>query len=230
MMNVIRRRLSSCAVFAVTLVPAFSLAQQQKPETALSRQLAHIDLAVNAAGSFTTNTSGNSYLPQFVALGPSNTVGTLVQLRYTKSPLLGVEFNYGFVRYTDNFTVTNVPGTPPRNVPYVLGAQTKVSEYSVAYLLHAPGSYFGLHPFGGIGVGGFQFAPTAGGGQGLPKQPRGVYLYEVGADAPLLGPDFGARVQFRQQFFGAPDFNQNYLANNKRSVTSQPTIGFWYRF
>ncbi len=229
MMNVFRRRLSMCAVFAVTLVPALSLAQQ-KPETALSRQLARIDLAVNAAGSITSNTSGNTYLPQFVALSPSNTVGALAQIRYTKSSLIGAEFNYGFVRYTDNFTVSNVTGTPSGNLNYVLGAQTKVSEYSVAYIVHAPGSYFGLHPFGGVGVGGFEFAPTGGGGQGLPKEPRGVYLYELGADAALLGPDFGARVQFRQQFFGAPDFNQNYLANNKRSVTSQPTFGFWYRF
>ena len=229
MMKVFRRRLSTSAVFALALVSASAFAQS-KPETPLSRALAHIDLAVNAAGSLTTNTSGNSYLPQLVTLSPSNTVGALAQLRYTKSPLLGAEFNYGFVRYTDNFTVSNVPGTPSGNVPFVLGGQTKVSEYSVAYIIHAPGSYFGLHPFGGIGVGGFEFAPTAGGGQGLPKEPRGVYLYELGADAALLGPDFGARVQFRQQFFGAPDFNQNYLANNKRSVTSQPTIGFWYRF
>ena len=229
MMKVFRRRTGTSAVFALTLLPAVAFAQQ-KPETALSRQLDRIDLAVNAAGSFTTNTSGNSYLPQLVALSPSNTVGTLVQLRYTKSPLLGAELNYGFVRYTDNFTVSNVAGTPSGNVPFVLGAQTKASEYSIAYILHAPGSYFGLHPFGGVGVGGFQFAPTGGGGQGLPKEPRGVYLYEIGADAALLGPDFGVRVQFRQQFFGAPDFNQNYLANNKRSVTSQPTIGFWYRF
>ena len=229
MMKVFRRCLGTSAVFALTLVPALASAQQ-KPETALSRQLAHIDLAVNAAGSITSNTSGNTYLPQFVALSPSTTVGALAQIRYTKSPWIGAEFNYGFVRYTDNFTVSNVTGTPPLNVPYILGAQTKVSEYSVAYIVHAPGSYFGLHPFGGVGVGGFEFAPTAGGGQGLPKEPRGVYLYELGADVALLGPDFGARVQFRQQFFGAPDFNQNYLANNKRSVTSQPTIGFRYRF
>ncbi len=229
MMKVFSRRLGTCAVFALALLPVAASAQQ-KPETALSRQLAHIDLAVNAAGSLTTNTSGNTYLPQLVALSPSNTIGALAQIRYTRSPLLGAEFNYGFVRYTDNFTVSNVTGTPPLNVPYVLGAQTKVSEYSVAYIIHAPGSYFGLHPFGGVGVGGFEFSPTGGGGQGLPKEPRGVYLYELGADVALLGPDFGARVQFRQQFFGAPDFDQNYLANNKRSTTSQPTIGFWYRF
>ena len=217
------------AVFVLTLLPALASAQQ-KTETALTRQLAHIDLAINAAGSITSKTSGNSYLPQLVALSPSNTVGALVQIRYTKSPLIGAEFNYGFVRYTDNFTLSSVAGTPSTDANFVLGAQTKVSEYSVAYIVHTPGTYFGVHPFAGVGVGGFEFSPTGGGGQGLPKEPRGVYLYELGADAALLGPDFGVRVQFRQQFFGAPDFNQNYLANNQRSITSQPTIGFWYRF
>lgn len=228
MMTVFRRMAGRGAVVSIVLFTVGASAQ--KPLTAFDRQLARIDLGVSGAGSFTTNTTGNSYLPQLIVLKPSTTLGALVQLRYTKSPLLGLEINYGFVRYTDDFTVSNTTGTPPGNVPYVLGAQTKASEYSVGYVVHAPGTYFGVKPFAGVGVGGLYFTPTGGGGQGLPKQPRGVYFYEVGAEAPVLSPNFGVRLQFRQQFFGAPDYNQNYLATNKRSVTTQPTFGFFLRF
>jgi hypothetical protein len=37
-------------------------------------------------------------------------------------------------------------------------------------------------------------------------------------------------VGFRQLIYLAPDFQQNYLTITRRTVTSEPTIGFFLRF
>ena len=196
-----------------------SQAQATTPPTAVDRFLAKIDFGVSGIGVFSNNTSGNNYVGQNVNLVPSNTFGPLIQLRYIRSPLIGVELNYGFPRYTDNYTY---PG-------HILGAQSQHAEYTLGYIAHV-GSFYGLEPFAGVGGGAMEARPTKGGGQGLPTQLRGALYYTVGAETLVYGQHFGVRVQFRQLFYGAPDYNQNYLANNQRAVTSEPGAGFFLRF
>ena len=41
---------------------------------------------------------------------------------------------------------------------------------------------------------------------------------------------FGLRAQFRQIFFLAPDFEQNYLTIKHRTTTFEPGVGFFIRF
>ena len=220
MMNVFCRRSIPGTLLSVAILAGpFAASAQTTSPTAFDRFLGRIDLGVSGAGIFTNNTSGPNYLGQNVNLVPSNTFGPLVQLRYIKSPLVGVELNYGFPRYTDNFTYSS----------YVLGAQAQHAEYTLGYVAHV-GSFFGLEPFVGGGGGALAARPTKGGGQGLPKQVRGAYYYTVGAETLVYGSHLGARVQFRQLFYGAPDYDQNYLANNKRDVTSEPTVGLFLRF
>ena len=57
----------------------------------------------------------------------------------------------------------------------------------------------------------------------------GHYFYEAGAEAPF-NEHFGARVQFRQLFFIAPDFGQNYLTNVQHTSTIEPAFGFYLHF
>src|SRR5216684_3878052 len=88
-------------------------------------------------------------LDRHLSLSASNTLGALVTLRYTKSPYIGAEFNYGYARYTENFS------------QYVIGgAQTKASEYTVGYVAHPPKLLFGVHPFVAGGLGAIAFRPT----------------------------------------------------------------------
>ena len=220
--------LSALLCFALAPV-SFAHAQTSSTATTpLGRELEKVDLGVSGIGSFTPNTSGTNYLPQNIQQVPSNTLGALVELRYTRSPLIGIQFNYTYARFTENFTLTNTPTTPSSQLPYVLGVQSKVNEYSLGYVAHGP-TFFGLHTFGGVGLGAIEFKPTAGGGENLPPEVRTGIYYHVGVEADL-SPHFGLRGQFRQVFYGAPDFNENYLATGARSITTEPGVGFYLRF
>jgi hypothetical protein len=114
-------------------------------------------------------------------------------------------------------------------LPFILGVQSKVTEFGLGYVAHGP-KLFGLQPFGGAGVAALQYKPTAGGGEHLPEQVRAGFYYAIGLEESVFSEHFGLRVQFRQLFFGAPDFNQNYFATGARSMTTEPVAGFFVRF
>lgn len=217
-LRTLRPTLISGVALILALAAFHPASAQTAPVTALGRQLARIDFGVSGAGIFTKDTSGPNYLGQQVMLKPSTTFGPVLQLRYIKSPLVGVELTYGFPRYTDNYTYSNV----------ILGVQSQHAETSLGYIAHV--NILGLQPFIGAGAGALTARPTPGGGQGLKTQVRFSAYYEVGAETLVYGSHFGLRAQFRQLFYAAPDYNQNYLSNGARSVTSEPTAGFFLRF
>ena len=198
---------------------------QAQTETPLDRVLSRFDLGINGTGQFTKDVSGTNYLGVMVDHRSSNTFGALVELRYTKSPWIGVQLNYGYARYTQDFT--NTP-TPPQYI--IGGAQNNASEYSIGYVAHPPHLIHSLQPFFGVGGGVTVFHPTAGGGQGLPQQGAGTAYYALGVERSVISPHFGLRAQFRQTFFLAPDFYQNYLTTQQRSWTIQPGFGFYLRY
>ena len=229
MMNAFRRFTICGALLASAFFASPSYAQSSTPETPLGKQLDRVDLGVSVAGSLNTSDSGISETPQAVAQRPSNTVGALVELRYIRSPLIGVQINFNQTRFTENYAVTDISTTPRQQLPFVLGVQSTVDEFSLGYVAHV-GTFFGVKPFAGAGVGAEEFKPTAGGGQSLPKQVRAAFYYTVGVEQNVFSEHFGVRVQFKQLFMGAPDFNQNYLAINQRTVSTEPSFGFYLRF
>jgi len=229
MMNA-SRRISICGALLSTALFASAAAAQttQTPTTGLDKVMERIDFGATIMGVFSPSSSGTTLVPQTVAQKPSNTAGALVELRYIKSPLIGVELNFTQARYTQNFTVTNTTGTPSGQLPYILGVQSKANEFSMGYVAHGP-TLFGVKPFAGAGVGAIEFKPTAGGGQSLPPQVRTGIYYTIGLEG-YFSDHFGARAQFRQVFLGAPDFNENYLATGARIITTEPGVGLFVRF
>ena len=192
---------------------------QAQTETPLDRVLSRFDFGVSGTGHFTKTVSGTNYLGQEVTQQASNTFGALVELRYVKSPWIGAQLNYSYARYTQNFS------------KYIIGgAQNNASEFSIGYVAHPPHPFYGFQPFFGVGGGATVFHPTAGGGQGLPQQGAGTFYYALGAERTVFSPHFGIRAQFRQAFFLAPDFYQNYLTTQQRSWTIQPGFGFYLRY
>jgi len=232
MLNV---RRSSCVwtlllcLLATLAAPTAKAQESQHP--ALDRQLDRVDLAVSAVGILNRDSSGTAIVeavPTTVNLHAGNTVGVLVTLRYTKSPLLGFEFNYGEARYTDTFTpfgILPLPGQPSLSG----GVQQNTSEYTVGYVAHLH-PLLGVKPFASVGLGSLAFRPTPGGGEGLIKQARAGYYYAVGAEQTLFSPHFGIRVQVRQVFFKAPDFETNYLTIQQHTSTFEPGVGFFLHF
>lgn len=206
--------------------------------TAFSRQMARIDFGISGAGALNSTVSGTiiptgaSNCNATTPGGPcttvmtqygSNTFGALGNIRYTAKPYVGIEFNYGWARYTENYS-------PSPNGGSLFQIQTTANEYSFGYLVTPPHPIFGLQPFASVGAGTTQFKPTGGGGNGAPHQFRATYYYNVGLQKELFDSNFGLRASFRQNFLLAPDFGQNYLTIKQRATTLQPTIGFFFRF
>src|SRR5581483_3604540 len=191
--------------------------------TAFGRQMAKIDFGISGAGALNKTVSGPIIPNGAVNAGTvmtqygSNTVGALGNIRYTAKPYVGIEFNYGWARYTENYS-------PGPNGSSLFQIQTTANEYSFGYLVTPPHPIFGFQPFASAGAGTTQFKPTGGGGQGAPHQFRATYYYNVGLQKDLFS-NFGMRASFRENFFIAPDFGQNYLTIKQRTTTIQPTIG-----
>ena len=153
----------------------------------------------------------------------SNTVGEHVNIRYIVRPAFGLEFNFVNARYTENFCCNaDFQGIN-------LGVQTGAREFTLGYIVTPKQTFFGVHPFASVGAGSTEFIPTAHGGQSLPKQARATYYYSIGAQEDI-SPHFGLRVAFRQTFFLAPDFLQNYLTILQHTTSYEPTAGFYMRF
>lgn len=229
MWNVIRRP------FLVGLPAALALClsvpqlhAQAQVETVLQHQLHRVDFAISGVGIFTGSTSGTNFAnstprpaeAQALTQRPSNTLGALVTLRYTKAPLLGAEFNYSYARYNESYSAI------------LSGVQANVSEITLGYVAHGPELLgLGIKPFGAIGAGVTTFTPTTFGGQGLREQARATYYYAVGAEAPVLYEGrVGLRAQVRQAFFLAPDFGQNYLTIKQRTSSFEPAVGIYLHF
>lgn len=224
MLNVSRASCVRTLLLCLVATLAASNIKAQEPQhPALTRQLDRIDLGISGVGAFNRDSHGTAIVetqPTSVSLTPGNTLGALVQIRYTKSPLLGAEFNYGYARYTDTFTPF---GTQPS-----AGVQQNASEYTVGYVAHLH-PLFGLHPYASGGLGTIAFRPTPRGGLSLISQARAAYYYSVGAEQSLT-PHFGIRVQIRQVFFKAPDFETNFLTIQQHTSTFEPGIGFYLHF
>jgi hypothetical protein len=226
MLNVSRLSCVWSVPFCLLAIMAAPIAKAQS--TALSRQLSRIDLGVSGVGEFNSTGSGTVNIdakPTTVNLRTSNTLGALVTVRYIKSPWIGFEGNYGYARYTENFTPF---GSPAPGTPLTGGVQTNASEYTLGYVAHTP-TYFNVQPFISAGLGTIAFRPTTFGGQSLNEQARAAYYYSVGVEK-AISPHFGLRAQFRQLFFLAPDFGQNYLTIKHHTSTLEPGIGFYIRF
>jgi hypothetical protein len=231
MLNVSRLSCVWSVLFCLFATVAASTARAQSP--ALLHQLDRIDFSVNGLGQFNsggsgipksgpTDANGN---PLTVNLSTGNTLGALITFRYIKSPYLGFEGNYSYARYTETFTPF---GSPATGGAATAGVQTNADEYTLGYVAHTP-KLFSLQPFVSAGLGTIAFRPTTYGGQSLREQARMTYYYSIGVD-DALSPHFGLRAQFRQAFFLAPDFGQNYLTILHHTSTIEPGIGFYFRF
>lgn len=225
------RKLLSVLLFAGSLWAARDLRAQTTPKTPAQKQLDRIDLAISASGEITTSASGIEQRDintthSTLTIKPSSTVGELITVRYTARPYAGLEFNFGNARFTQDYKFVPPPS------PTILngGAQAAARELTFGYIAHPRARPFGLQPFLGAGAGTIHFKPTPYGGQGLPPQYRAAYYYTLGVEGNFPDSHFGMRAGFRQLFYLAPDFLQNYLLIKQRVRTSEPTIGFFVRF
>ena len=219
MLNVSRPSCVRSVLFCLLATLAGPTAQAQTPSTPLSRQLDRIDLAVSGVGVF------NQLLHRHRHDQHANSVPLdhhpRQHPRRARHPALHrqamdrLRRKFGYARYTQKFSTIG-------------GVQQNAREYTLGYVAHTPRS-LGIRPFVSVGLGTTAFRPTPGGGRSLLEQARATYYYSLGAEKDVTA-HFGLRAQFRQSFFLAPDFGQNYLTIQQHTTTFQPGIGFFLRF
>jgi hypothetical protein len=231
----IRKTLPLLAAVLLTTTFGSAYAQTAAPPTRWGQQFDKLDLSVAGVGLFNSKATGNvvsnllaTNQGQNITEFGSNTTGALVSVHYPAKPYFGLEFNYGYGRYTENFQGPGVANFLPANTA-VFKVQAKVNEYTFGYLITPPHQIFGLHPFISAGAGTQAFKPTAFGGQEEPEKARMTYYYSLGLQKDY-SPHFGFRLGFRQLFFLAPDFGQNYLTILKHVSTYEPMVGFYLRY
>ncbi|WP_263418891.1 hypothetical protein [Terriglobus albidus] len=186
----------------------------------LAKHIDRMDFALQGAYVSHTSVNGTNYLNQKVDQSVSTTFGALVQLRYTKSPLVGFEFNWNYSRSTQTYVRSNAN---------TLTVQSTPNEFTLGYVYHGP-EIAGIKTFASAGAGATEYKPTRYGGVGLQPQARATYYYGFGGEMPVFTPNIGVRVQFRQAFHKAPDFGQNYLTIQKQNMTIEPAFGFYVHF
>lgn len=213
-------------MLALFLTAATSQAQDSPAPSKTARVLSHFDVGLSGMGVFNKSVTGTVQKGPVgvqgtqVTTAGSNTFGALFTLRGTKSPWVGIEGNIGYARYTHTYSCCQLQG----------GVQANATEYTFGYVAHPRQTILGAHPVIAAGTGVMAFKPTNGGGQQLNTQARQTYYYSVGADIPTSADWFLIRVGFRQQFFKAPDFGQNYLTILKMTTSTEPTVGFVFHF
>lgn len=172
----------------------------------------NFDAAVSLFGQLTSQSSGNGITDK-----PSKSMGGIGSFRQTFSALKGYEVNYSYTRFSEFYS------------DQVFAVQNNVHEVTAAYLIHAP-RFLGLQPFAAAGGGWLVFLPTTTGGQQYSQQYRPTFLYELGANYPLLTSRLGLRFQYRGLIYSTPNFNQSFLQTNSHRQTSEGALGLYLRF
>jgi opacity protein-like surface antigen len=182
---------------------------------------AQFDISASYYEAFTGNTAGNG-----TKQVPTNSGGEMVEARYLRGPLFGVGMSYSYNRANQTiepngtdcqYTCAN-PTTP---------LSAKADEIALNWI---PSLKVGknLRVFG---IGGIGFFITSPGDSTYEVDTvvRPVFVAGGGVDWTVL-PHFGVRVQYRDNFYKAPDLSALYPADGAFTSSSEPTGGLFFRF
>ncbi len=151
--------------------------------------------------------------------GATSKPGVLATLGLHPKPWAGVEFNYQFAQFEEQYSFN-----------YVGQAATQYQRVGVAF--HEATAAYQFHPkhikfqpYFNVGGGAVDFLPYL-----ATNQWRAAGLVETGFDIPTRSPHLAIRIQGRALIYRAPNFNNSALSTRSWVVTEEPTAGFVYRF
>jgi len=174
------------------------------------------DVTVSALGSFQQNTSGNG-----VNQTANSNAGVLFSYRYFFTDHQGIEANYGFTRYDQQFTGSSLAQTVTANT----------SEANLSYVFRF-GIGHGLTPFFSAGTGALVFAPQHAfnlNGIGSSTFDTPDFVYSAGADL-ALSKRVSLRLGYRGHVFQAPDFGVSTLHTGSIAHMAEPFGGLSFHF
>ncbi|MBV9303901.1 MAG: outer membrane beta-barrel protein [Acidobacteriaceae bacterium] len=177
------------------------------------------EVTVSATGSFEQSTNGNG-----IHQSAENSAGVLFSYRYFFTDHQGLEVNYGFSRFNQQYSSLNAA------TPLSLGVPANTNEATASYIYrHAVGHR--LTPFVSAGTGALIFVPdsfTSGGVSGS-KFATPDFVYSAGADL-AVSRRISLRLGYRGHVFEAPDFGVPGIKTGSVAHMAEPFGGISFHF
>jgi opacity protein-like surface antigen len=186
---------------------------------AQAQEESHSDITVSAFGIFQQGTTGNG-----ISQSGNETTGVLASYRYFFTAHQGVEVDYSFANFNQQYSAPNA------TTPFSLGVPADMNEATASYVYrHAIGHR--LTPFVSAGTGALLFVPnsfTAGGAAGSTFVTPD-FVYSAGADLALTRR-VSVRLGYRGHVFEAPDFGVAAIRTNSVTHIAEPFAGLSFHF
>lgn len=179
----------------------------------------HQDITVSAFGIFQQGTTGNG-----ITQTGTETTGVLGTYRYFFTDHQGVEIDYGFGRFNQQFVVPNA------TTPLSLSVPADMNEATASYVYrHAIGHR--LTPFVSAGTGALLFLPNtfSVGGTSGSTFVTPDFVYGAGADL-AVSRRVSLRLGYRGHVFEAPDFGVAGVRTNSVTHLAEPFAGLSFHF
>ncbi|HEY7306197.1 MAG TPA: outer membrane beta-barrel protein [Bryobacteraceae bacterium] len=197
---------------------------------AQAQEESHNDVTVSATGIFQKSTTGNG-----ITQTASQEPGLLATYRYFFTDHQGLEFNYGFTQFNQQYTGAN--SSSPLSLAGLgltgtsLSVPTDTHEATVSYVYRLAARHR-LSPFVSAGTGVWVFSPQASASFGTATGNTFVtpdFAYSGGADFA-----FSRKISFRLGYRGhvlqAPGFGIGAIKTGSVTYLSEPFGGLSFRF
>ena len=179
------------------------------------------DATVSALGSFQQSKSGNG-----INQSASDSGGVLFTYRFFFTDHQGVELNYGYSRFSQQFNSLNA------SAPFqgTLGVPADTHEATASYVYRF-GIGHRLTPFLSAGTGALIFSPDnfAVAGTNGSRFVTPDFVYSAGADI-ALSKHVSFRAGYRGHVFEAPDFGVPSIKTNSVTHMAEPFGGLSFHF
>jgi opacity protein-like surface antigen len=212
--------LTSAAAHGQAGAPANEQSGNAAGERVAAASRKQTDIGISGYKTFTSATSGNG-----TQQTPSDSAGGMLELRHIVNPLLGYEITYSFNPANQAFApkagaCALVCQNPPTKIT------AKASEIAIDYV--ASYKVGNLRPFVVGGLGFFMTfpGPTPFGNN---TSVRPTYVYGGGVDWNF-GARLGLRLQYRGNYYKAPNVSAIYPPTGVFTQTAEPMAGVYYRF
>jgi opacity protein-like surface antigen len=177
------------------------------------------EVTISATGSFEQSTNGNG-----IHQTANDSAGVLFSYRYFFTNHQGVELDYGFSRFNQQFSSLNAAA------PFSLGVPADTNEATASYV-YRRGVGHRLSPFVSAGTGALVFVPDSftAGATGGSTFATPDFVYSAGADVAVTRR-VSLRLGYRGHVFEAPDFGVPAIKTGSVTHMAQPFVGLSLHF
>ena len=177
------------------------------------------EATISATGSFQQSTNGNG-----IHQSATDQAGVLFSYRHFFTDHQGVEVNYGFSRFDQQYSFLNALSPASFSVP----ADTNEATASYIYRLR---TYHRFTPFFSAGTGALVFVPDSFGFAGTSGHTFATpdFVYSAGADV-AVNRRVSLRLGYRGHVFQAPDFGVSGINTGSVTHMAQPFGGVSFHF